>query len=359
MEVIDHCEPAHVQELLDRGERFWMALQSPDDETLHTVGQLLGLNPLAVEDSCQFGQRPKIDDYPDSALLVFFGARSQGPEAGEDAGLPEPVEVHFHITAKAVLTVRRTDLTTLDGARRRIALRDVDTAEEALYRVLDALAASFADPLQEIERELDVIEDELLDSSRPQTRLRLLDIKHSLVRMRHVVDPQRDVLAGHRDLLDQLPGFHDPGAHNILRDLYDRLSLTSQQLDSVREMVFQRPRSLRVGRLQPAQRNHEGAHDRGHVLPAADLHHGLLRAELRVDGGARALREAFLILGPGIAIVFVVALFATFVRAGFITIGRPSRAAARDRRAASVALRSIPARVSPLPDHEVFTDHGR
>jgi len=335
VEVIDHCEPAHVRELLDRGERFWMALQSPDDETLHTVGELLGLNPLAVEDSCQFGQRPKIDDYPDSALLVFFGARSQGPEAGEDAGLPEPVEVHFHITAKAVLTVRRTDLTTLDGARRRIALRDVDTAEEALYRVLDALAASFADPLQEIERELDVIEDELLDSSRPQTRLRLLDIKHSLVRMRHVVDPQRDVLAGHRDLLDQLPGFHDPGAHNILRDLYDRLSLTSQQLDSVREMVSN---ALDLYVSAVSNRLNEIMKVLTIVatffLPLTFItgffgqNFGWMVEHVRS-------REAFLILGPGIAIVFVVALFATFVRAGFITIGRPSRAAARDRRAAS------------------------
>lgn len=312
-----------------------MALQSPDDETLHTVGKLLGLNPLAVEDSCQFGQRPKIDDYPDSALLVFFGARSQGPEAGEDAGLPEPVEVHFHITAKAVLTVRRTDLTTLDGARRRIALQDVDTAEEALYRVLDALAASFADPLQEVERELDAIEDELLDSSRPQTRLRLLDIKHSLVRMRHVVDPQRDVLAGHRDLLDQLPGFHDPGAHNILRDLYDRLSLTSQQLDSVREMVSN---ALDLYVSAVSNRLNEIMKVLTIVatffLPLTFItgffgqNFGWMVEHVRS-------REAFLILGPGIAIVFVVALFATFVRAGFITIGRPSRAAARDRRAAS------------------------
>jgi len=312
-----------------------MALQSPDDETLRTVGELLGLNPLAVEDSCQFGQRPKIDDYPDSALLVFFGARSKGPEAGEDAGLPEPVEVHFHITAKAVLTVRRTDLTTLDGARRRIALRDVDTAEEALYRVLDALAASFADPLQEVERELDAIEDELLDSSRPQTRLRLLDIKHSLVRMRHVVDPQRDVLAGHRDLLDQLPGFHDPGAHNILRDLYDRLSLTSQQLDSVREMVSN---ALDLYVSAVSNRLNEIMKVLTIVatffLPLTFItgffgqNFGWMVEHVRS-------REAFLILGPGIAIVFVVALFATFVHAGFITLGRPSRAAARDRRAAS------------------------
>ena len=144
-----------------------------------------------------------------------------------------------------------------------------------------------------------------------------------------------DVLAGHRDLLDQLPGFHDPGAHNILRDLYDRLSLTSQQLDSVREMVSN---ALDLYVSAVSNRLNEIMKVLTIVatffLPLTFItgffgqNFGWMVEHVRS-------REAFLILGPGIAIVFVVALFATFVHAGFITLGRPSRAAARDRRAAA------------------------
>jgi magnesium transporter len=320
MEVLEQCDPAHVQRLLDRGERFWLALRDPSPETLDIIGSLLDLNPLAIEDSKEFGQRPKIDDYPDSALLVFFGART-GDE--EEDSLPTPVEVHFHITARAVVTVRRHNLGTLEDARKRIGLADIDTAEEALYRVLDALASSFAQPLQQVEQELDAIEDELLDGARPQTRLRLLDMKHSLVRMRHVVDPQRDVLAGHRDLLDQLPGFHDEGAHNILRDLYDRLSLTSQQLDSVREMVSN---ALDLYVSAVSNRLNEVMKVLTVVatffLPLTFLT-GFFGQNFEWMVRNVRSREAFLILGPGIAIVFVIALFATFVRAGFIAVRWP------------------------------------
>ncbi|MBK5218746.1 MAG: magnesium transporter CorA family protein [Thermoleophilia bacterium] len=331
MEVLNSCDVPHLQTLLDRGERFWLALQSPSDDTLRDIGRLLGLNDLAIEDSMQFGQRPKIDDYPDSALLVFYGARTDG--GGES--LPVPVEVHFHITAKAVVTVRRHDLTPLEDARKRISLQDVDTSEEALYRVLDALASSFGDPLQAVERELDRIEDDLLDTSHPEVRRRLLDIKHSLVRLRHVVDPQRDVLAGHRDLLDQLPGFHDEGAHNILRDLYDRQSLTSQQLDSVREMVSN---ALDLYVSAVSNRLNEIMKVLTIVatffLPLTFLT-GFFGQNFEWMVGNVRSREAFLILGPGIAIAFVVFLLVMFVRAGFITLRWPGRPPAAGRRTAS------------------------
>jgi magnesium transporter len=41
--------------------------------SLDSVGGILGLRPLAIEDSREFGQRPKLDRYDDRFLLVFFG----------------------------------------------------------------------------------------------------------------------------------------------------------------------------------------------------------------------------------------------------------------------------------------------
>jgi magnesium transporter len=234
VQVLEAFDRAQVERLLARGERFWLALLAPDDATVREAGELLGLHPLAVRNSVEFGQRPKIDDYPGSALLVFFGARA----ADRDDGLlPAPVEVHFHVTPRAIMTVRREEADVLAPARRRAALADVDTAEEALYRALDILVASFGPALQAVDDEVDAIEEQVLDDPRPETRRRLLDLKHALARMRQVVEPQRDVLAGHRDLLDRLPEFHAPGAHDTLRDVYDRLALVAQQLESVREAL--------------------------------------------------------------------------------------------------------------------------
>ena len=54
------------------------------------LATLLGLHPLAVEDSKQFGQRAKLQVYGNGAMLVGFGLDEQ---------LREPVEVHCYSPA--------------------------------------------------------------------------------------------------------------------------------------------------------------------------------------------------------------------------------------------------------------------
>jgi magnesium transporter len=327
VEVFDTVDQERMSALLARGERFWLALLSPDPATIREAGELLGLHRLAIQDSLEFGQRPKIDDYPGSALLVFFGARSDGRHGRP---LPVPVEVHFHVTARAIMTVRHHDMGQLDDARRRVSLADVDTAEEALYRVLDALVSSFRPELQAVDREVDAIEDVLLDDPRPDVRLRLLDLKHALVRLRQVIDPQRDVLAGHRDLLEALPDFHDPGAHDVLRDIYDRLAIISQQTDVVRESISN---ALDLYVSSVSNRLNEIMKVLTIVatffLPLTFLtgffgqNFGWMVRHIGSAG-------AFFGLGVGLGLVFVVTLLTWFSRAGYVPRLRPhSRGTAR------------------------------
>lgn len=327
MQVLDAFDRLQVEDLLTRGERFWLSLRGADEATIRQAGELLELHQLAIADSIEFGQRPKLDDYPGSALLVFFGARTGEPAGTE---IPVPVEVHFHITAKAIMTVRRYDVAgRFDDARRRVSLDDVDTAEEALYRVLDALVSSFAPVLQIVEEEVDAIEDALLDAPQPGVRLRLLDLKHSLVRVRQVVEPQRDVLAGHRDLLDQMPGFHDPAAPDILRDVYDRTALVGQQVETVRESLTN---ALDLYVSSVSNRLNSTMKVLTIVatffLPLTFVS-GFFGQNFGWMVRHIASAAAFLVLGVGVSLAITAALGAWFIRAGYITVPR------RDRRRAA------------------------
>ncbi|WP_373873430.1 hypothetical protein [Actinoplanes octamycinicus] len=67
----------------------------------------LGLHPLAVEDSKQFGQRGKLQVYGEVTMLVGFGLDEQ---------LRETVEVHCYHTAGLLITLRRAPSPALDAS---------------------------------------------------------------------------------------------------------------------------------------------------------------------------------------------------------------------------------------------------
>jgi magnesium transporter len=55
MYVLDDADLAQLRSLQGGEEPVWLNLCDPDDEELDSVGELLGLHPLAIEDSREFG----------------------------------------------------------------------------------------------------------------------------------------------------------------------------------------------------------------------------------------------------------------------------------------------------------------
>ena len=74
MRILDSIDDALIQELRQKQEFFWLDITAPTKQQVEHLGSLLALHPLAVEDSVKFGQRPKLDIYGSTALLVLQGA---------------------------------------------------------------------------------------------------------------------------------------------------------------------------------------------------------------------------------------------------------------------------------------------
>ena len=119
MQVLDTVDLDAIRALHEREEFFWLDLDSPGDADLDALGALLEIPDLAIEDSKEFGQRPKLDDYGERVLIVFYGAHET-----------ELVEVHVHVSGKEVVTIRRAPCAHLWEARERAA-----TARSAPSRI--------------------------------------------------------------------------------------------------------------------------------------------------------------------------------------------------------------------------------
>ena len=77
-------DEARIRDHLERDHFFWLDLTAPSHDDIAKLRELFGFHPLALEDTENFGQRPKLDNYVDYVFLVFYGAwrhRAEDPRA--------------------------------------------------------------------------------------------------------------------------------------------------------------------------------------------------------------------------------------------------------------------------------------
>ena len=226
MQVLDTVDLDAIRALHQREEFFWLDLDSPSDADLDALGALLQIPDLAIEDTKEFGQRPKFDEYADRVLIVFYGAH--------DTDL---VEVHVHVSGNEVVTVRRAPCAHLWEARQRAAGSKIRTEQDLVYRVLDALAASLRALTDSYAVEVDRLEEVAFTRPKPADRRRMSEVRSELFRMQQIVAPQREMLGRGGDLLENLPGLERDVARHPFRDVHDDLVITATEIDYLRELL--------------------------------------------------------------------------------------------------------------------------
>jgi magnesium transporter len=226
MQILDKVDLDAIRALHAREEFFWLDLDSPSDADLDALGELLGIPDLAVEDSKEFGQRPKLDEYGERVLIVFYGAHGT-----------ELVEVHVHVSGKEVVTIRRAPCAHLWEARERATNTKVRTEQDLVYRVLDALADSLRALADRYAAEVEHIEEVAFERPKPAQRRRMSELRSDLFRLQQIVVPQREMLGRGGDLLETLPGLERDVARHPFRDVHDDLVVTATQVDYLRELL--------------------------------------------------------------------------------------------------------------------------
>jgi magnesium transporter len=196
------------------------------------LGELLGLHPVAIEDTVEFDQRPKLDSYGDHLLFVFYTVR-KGRNTGE--GLFEPVEVHIYISGSFVITIRRAECTQLDALHHELDTADSEAEDYIVYKVFDVLTDAFYPIIDALEERIDALESHVLLSRPSREHLaeiyRLKQRVHDLSRR---VVPQRDRFTTGSDAILELPGLAR-GTREYLRDVGDHLVQIASELHRQQE----------------------------------------------------------------------------------------------------------------------------
>ncbi|GAB3407223.1 magnesium/cobalt transporter CorA [Schumannella luteola] len=234
MHVIDRIDDARLRDLCGRGEFFWLDLTAPSDDDIRHLGELLGLHPLAVEDSIHFGQRPKLDVYGDNALLVLQGGREQKPEDQNEQPLEE---IHLYLSGAWIVTLHRDRFDDLERLRAQLEQSAAAKSEQYyVYKVVDAIVDSFFPILADLDEEIDDLEDAIVAGAKRRQLEEIFRLKRLLLRLRKAVVPMRDVFAREADQIVDLAGL-EADSRDYFRDVYDHLIRITDELDSYQEMI--------------------------------------------------------------------------------------------------------------------------
>jgi magnesium transporter len=211
----------------------WIDLSAQDAAQLALLRERFDFHPLTIEDCGHLDQRPKLEEYRDYLFLVTQGFSCSSQELCE----LDLQELHAFLGERYLVTVHEKPIAALEGVWGRLAAepklleRGVDFA---YYLVADRLVDAHFPILDRFADELDAIEDSVLESPKREDLLRIFELKRSLVLMRKVLSPQRDV----QGLLSKRG---DPriGERTALymRDVYDHLMRINEAIEANRDLL--------------------------------------------------------------------------------------------------------------------------
>ena len=224
-----------LQDCPHEGHSFgWIGMLRPDETEVRAVAKEFGLHALAVEDTINAHQRPKLEFYGEVMFVVLRPARYVDSDEDVDIG-----EVHLFLGHDFVITVRHAVEPDLGAVRARLE-SDPDLLRQGpnavLYAVLDKVVDDYGPVLDGLKNDIDEIEVQVFQGE-PTVSRRIYQLSREVIEFQRAVDPLTDLLDGLRTALKQRAEGSDLEMRRLLRDVADHATRTTERLAGFRELL--------------------------------------------------------------------------------------------------------------------------
>ena len=201
----------------------WIGLVNPSKDEVEALGKELSLPYLAVRDASTPGQQPKVQFYGDDLFVVLWTLRPT------DQSLRfEIVETYIFAIDSSLVTVQYGN-PDADDIRSALdsEVPGVSGVMGGAYKIMASAAETYTLAAYRIEQELEDLEDQVFDPSRPDDSRRIYRLR------RHIGRVKRAVSGLTRSLERAVGGFEresgdDHAIRPYLRHLLDELVGTDQ-----------------------------------------------------------------------------------------------------------------------------------
>ena len=210
---------------------IWLGLHDPEPDELDDVATRFHLPPLAVEDTMNAHQRPKLEDYEHGYFLVLHTARYLDDREEVEFG-----EVHVFTGAGFVIVVRHGAASELHSARERLEAQP-DLLREgpasAVWAIMDKIVDDYEPVMAGLENDVEEVEVDVFGERSDETK-RIYFLRRELAEFYRAVHPLLQPL----ELLvsSEHPNV-SPRLREHMRDVSDHVKRIEDAVSTQRELL--------------------------------------------------------------------------------------------------------------------------
>lgn len=212
---------------------LWLDIQGHDEHAIHLLENIFHFHPLAIEDSHNQRQRPKVEEYPTHLFAILNPISTNFTEENLffrelDIFIGKNYIVTIHVKFEACIQETRQ---RLDEA----CLQHAISAGYLAYVVIDEVVDDYFPVLDRIGDEIDALGERVLE--RPDKTLleQLLRLKRMLSETWRVTAQQRDAFSVL--LREDSIYINQTVMRYHLRDIYDHLLLITDTVNTFRDTL--------------------------------------------------------------------------------------------------------------------------
>lgn len=211
---------------------FWVDMEGPTPEGIRLMREVFRFHHLAIEDTTNQRQRPKVEEYGDTLFTIVNTVELKDAELTFrelDVFLGRNYLVTIHAQQEPVIGH------VLERCNNRLLYGQKVTIGYVLYALVDTVVDSYFPVLDIVGDDIETMSEMILERPQRETLERLFRLKRTLAEMWRVAGQQRDMFS----LLTHENSYliQEESLRYYLRDVYDHLLRISDTVNTFRDTL--------------------------------------------------------------------------------------------------------------------------